>query len=331
MNLSQRISQFLSNTTSKSPMVSIKSEKELYADILNATSYLRTAKMPQRIHHINTSHYVAVCSICMKPVEWYDGSYRITCCRSCSLKQQNIDYLKLYNSENDTLYANVSQIPSVKAKKEKNSLEKYGVSNVSKAQQVKDIIQERAIKRHVTMTANERDQWIGSIKDSGCVESMRETYKSKTGYETPFHNPNVIANCARTRKLWDVDKKIEVYDKILDSRETNGFININTPEKEKYYQDVWRYSNLYYNEYKAIIDPENKRNINGGCRLDHVYSIFQGYRDGISPEIIGHYSNLQVIDEEVNRLKGSSCGKSKDQLMEDFQQNKFNQPNYKGR
>ena len=331
MSLQHRIQQFLSSTTSKSPMVSIKAEKELYKDILAATSYLEKATTPQRIHHINGSHYVAVCSICMAPVEWYNGEYRITCCRSCSMKQQNIDYLNTYNAEHNTSYVNVSQIPSVKMKKEKNSIKKYGVSNVSKAQAVKDAISEKAIKRYASMTLDERNIWINSIKESGCVENARKTYHSKTGYATPFHNPQVRNKCGITRDLWPLDKKLEVYDKILESRENNGFININTPEKEKYYQDAWRYSNFYYNEYKDIIDPANKRNIDGGCCLDHIYSIFQGYRDGIPPEIIGHYSNLQVIDEEVNRLKGSQCGKSKNQLMEDFQQLKFNKPNYKGR
>lgn len=331
MNLQQRILQFLSNTTSKSPMVSIKAEKELYNDILSDTSYLATATMPQRIHHINGVHYVAVCSICMKPVGWYNGSYRTTCSGSCSMKQQNIDYLNAYNKEHNTSYINVSQIPSVKAKKEKSSLEKYGVSNVSQSQSIRDDISEKAIKRHANMTSEEREVWINSIKESSCIVNSRKTYQSKTGYETPFHNPQVRNKCGITRGLWSADKKLEVYDKILESRENNGFININTPEKEKYYQDVWRYSNFYYNENKDIIDPENKRNIDGGCRLDHIYSIFQGYRDGIPPEVLGHYSNLQVINEEVNRLKGSTCGKSKEQLMEDYQQNKFNQPNYKGR
>lgn len=331
MNLQQRIHQFLSSTKSKNPMVSIKAETELYNDILLDTSYLAKATMPQRIHHINGVHYVAVCSICMKPVGWYDGEYRITCSRSCSMKQQNIDYLKQYNEEHSTSFTNVSQIPSVKAKKEKSSLEKYGVSNPTKAQEVKDAIRETKIKQFSEMSSEDKLAWIEKIKASTCVVTARNTYKIKTGYDNPFQNPEVLAKSEVTRKSRSPERKLEIINNQLNAKARNGHININTPEKEKYYQDVWRYSNFYYGEYKEIIDPENKRNMNGGCRLDHIYSIFQGYRDGIPPEIIGHYSNLQVIDEEVNRLKGSTCGKSKEQLMEDHQQNKFNQPNYKGR
>lgn len=331
MSLQHRIQQFLSSTTSKSPMVSIKAEKELYKDILAATSYLEKATTPQRIHHINTTHYSAVCSVCMKPVGWYDGEYRITCSRSCSMKQQNIDYITSYNNQHGTSYTNVSQIPAVKMKKEKNSIEKYGVSSPTKTKKVKDAISSTKLKQFSEMSPETKRQWIDNIKASTCVETSRVTYKMKTGYDTPFHNPEVRARCVETHNTRSPERKLEIIDKQLTTRQQNGYININTPEKEKYYQDVWRYSNFYYNEYNDIIDPENKRNLEGECRLDHIYSIFQGYRDGIPPEIIGHYSNLRVINEEVNRLKGSTCGKSKDQLMEDYQHNKFNQPNYKGR
>ncbi len=330
MSLQHRIQQFLSSTTSKSPMVSIKAEKELYKDILAATSYLEKATTPQRIHHINGSHYVAVCSICMAPVEWYNGEYRITCCRSCSMKQQNIDYLNTYNAEHNTSYVNVSQIPSVKMKKENSSLEKYGTENVSQSQTVKDLIGTKAKRRFADMTKDEKLTFADKVRNSGCVETAKSTYKKKTGYDNVLLNPEVQRKIKKTLSSRTSEEKLKSIHKSLETREENGHININTPEKEKYYQDVWRYSNFYYNENKGIIDPDSKRNINGGCRLDHIYSIFQGYRDGIPPEVLGHYSNLQVIPEEVNRAKSTSCGKSKEELFEDFKNNKFNEPNYGG-
>ena len=40
--------------------------------------------------------------------------------------------------------------------------------------------------------------------------------------------------------------------------------------------------------------------------LDHKFSIYEGFKKDVSPEIIGHISNLHFIPWQENRAKGDS-------------------------
>lgn len=52
--------------------------------------------------------------------------------------------------------------------------------------------------------------------------------------------------------------------------------------------------------------------------LDHIYSIQQGFRDNIPPFIIGHWTNLRMLEKTENYSKGMRCDKTQEQLFDDF-------------
>jgi len=88
-------------------------------------------------------------------------------------------------------------------------------------------------------------------------------------------------------------------------------------EKEKYYHDVYQYTEKNWYEHFYRINPTMLQRGND-IHLDHIYSIAQGFIDGIDPEIIGHWTNLRMLSKVDNSSKGPKCGKTKEELLEDF-------------
>lgn len=69
---------------------------------------------------------------------------------------------------------------------------------------------------------------------------------------------------------------------------------------------VWYYTELSYRNYKDLINPDNyKRGSN--YHLDHKYSLYEGFKNNVSPKIIGGYKNLEVIESSINLSKGKKC------------------------
>ena len=50
-------------------------------------------------------------------------------------------------------------------------------------------------------------------------------------------------------------------------------------------------------------------------QMDHKFSIIEGFRQGVSPEILAHKSNLQFIHRRENRAKSGDCCITLEQLM----------------
>lgn len=65
----------------------------------------------------------------------------------------------------------------------------------------------------------------------------------------------------------------------------------------------------------------NKRGrcgIEGAYQLDHKYSILEGFKNDISPEIIGNIKNLEFIPWEENLKKSDNCSITLEELTNDI-------------
>lgn len=105
----------------------------------------------------------------------------------------------------------------------------------------------------------------------------------------------------------------------LVTRAKNGLI---TPFDDK---DAWdqyrslvnRYTRKSLLDYKHLIDPENlleKREYD----LDHRFSKFEGFKRGISPEIIGSPVNLTPLNWIENRQKRINCSITEEDLVNNY-------------
>jgi hypothetical protein len=52
---------------------------------------------------------------------------------------------------------------------------------------------------------------------------------------------------------------------------------------------------------------DNKELRGRDFELDHKYSIYEGFRNGVPESIIADLCNLEVIPKTENRSKGSNC------------------------
>jgi hypothetical protein len=57
-----------------------------------------------------------------------------------------------------------------------------------------------------------------------------------------------------------------------------------------------------------------------GWHIDHRYSIHQGFQNNISPEIIGHIANLELIPGKLNVSKQDKCSIDIEQLILEIHQ-----------
>lgn len=90
---------------------------------------------------------------------------------------------------------------------------------------------------------------------------------------------------------------------------------------EKYYEYkkvVTRLTNKNYRKYKNIINPKNYKRGRKPCdfQLDHKFSVLEGYKQNIDPEIISSYVNLEMLSVYDNASKQDKCSITKEQLLE---------------
>jgi len=69
-----------------------------------------------------------------------------------------------------------------------------------------------------------------------------------------------------------------------------------------YKKKVWRETNKSILKYNASWLLEGRSRT--GNHLDHIYSIYEGFKNNIKPNIIGHLLNLQILDSKINISKG---------------------------
>jgi hypothetical protein len=67
-------------------------------------------------------------------------------------------------------------------------------------------------------------------------------------------------------------------------------------------------------------DKINPLNLERGkeFELDHKFSKHQGFLNKVSPEVIGHYTNLELLSKHSNRKKHNNCSITLTELLENF-------------
>lgn len=84
---------------------------------------------------------------------------------------------------------------------------------------------------------------------------------------------------------------------------------------ELYQEQVTNYTNLSWKYHQDLINPTHL--VRGNLyELDHKFSKTEGFKQGVPPEIIGHYSNLEMITKKENRSKRTKCSITLPELYE---------------
>lgn len=145
-----------------------------------------------------------------------------------------------------------------------------------------------------------------TLRDSlAIVEKSKQTCLRKYGVDNPSKHPAI------RKKISDIQIK-----------------NSATPKELRSLRDLYYEQVKYHTEqnWKYYFDNINPLRLNRSeVDLDHIYSKQQGFRESIPPYIIGHWTNLQMLDKRANYSKGMACGKTQEKLFEDFVNNRLNQ------
>jgi len=83
---------------------------------------------------------------------------------------------------------------------------------------------------------------------------------------------------------------------------------------ERYKFLVNHYTEKNYKKYYQVINPNNY--VRGEhYHLDHKFSIYEGFVQGISPKIIGGYKNLAIINSKENMSKQKKCSVTLNEIL----------------
>ena len=64
----------------------------------------------------------------------------------------------------------------------------------------------------------------------------------------------------------------------------------------------------------------------GGWHVDHMYSVAEGFKNGVAPEIVGHFANLCMMPGGLNVRKQSKCTITLEQLERRIRDHQSSQP-----
>lgn len=231
--------------------------------------------------------------------------------------------------------------------------EKYGVRNAMQTDKCRSALSERMNKHEVKERL--RENWINDnpakrpeIKEK-IVESLKKWAQSTHGVDNISQVKEIYEKGRQTCiarygnshpiRLLEVEKKrqatcLEKYGatnpfgskQLRDkwSYEKWGMSwderNESLPEYEKYTRAVWQVTKQQ--QLESLLDYEKRGK---DFHLDHKFSIAEGYRQGITPEIIGNIINLRIITAFENTSKSDGCSIDKDALLLEYTARKLNQ------
>jgi hypothetical protein len=186
---------------------------------------------------------------------------------------------------------NVSKIPIIRILKNL-SLLRTGNSDGIKIELIEDQ-KEKIRKQYLFEYKN-----VNEIADKlNLTPAYVSKYLSTTGYRRSKSNG---ASIGLVKRYSGVD-----YDTYL----------LNLPEYEKYRRKVNKLTNQ---QPTHLLINHDKRGVSGkigAYHLDHKYSILEGFKNNIKPEIIASLNNLVFIPWEENVLKRTKCSISKEELI----------------
>jgi hypothetical protein len=184
-----------------------------------------------------------------------------------------------------------------------------------------------------------KNQAIGKIISKATTEnhwrkkdldkSKKANEKFSNGFAEGKHKPwedrsrDYVSSLAAARKTWmekygvDNPSKCPAIQQKLSKLAINRYSGIDRTFVEEYYNAVNLVTKKNWYEHFHRINP-NKLQRSRDLHLDHIYSIAEGFKNDILPEIVGHWTNLRLLPKIENSSKGAECHKTKEQLYEDY-------------
>ena len=173
--------------------------------------------------------------------------------------------------------------------------------------------------------------------------SCMKTWGTEYASQSPKFRDNVKQTClsnwgvdnpAKTAEVRDKIKKTNLKkygsenpsnSKIVTDKIRKAFISkglwvddSQRSDLEKYRLEVKKISKKSYHDYFYVINPQNLPRSRYQWHLDHIFSVEEGFKQRVPPEVIGHWTNLRMLWHLDNSKKNTKCDKTIEQLFEDY-------------
>jgi hypothetical protein len=160
--------------------------------------------------------------------------------------------------------------------------------------------------------------------DPELYQKKVDTYISKTGFKGHWkNNPEVKEQCRETfakTKAQGKHKKVvrsETWRTKVQATWDKKYEEQNLADYEKYRVVVNKITRRNYTKYKNLIETNGLTKCKEN-HLDHIFSVSEAWRNGVDPEIVGHWTNLRVIPAVENMSKNARSDKTLEQLYDDY-------------
>jgi hypothetical protein len=229
---------------------------------------------------------------------------------------------------------NVSQIPEIKKQKQKTCfqnhgcpwpmqnkdirekskqtcLKTYGVDNVSKS----PVIIQKLIQIQNEIGLDGLKLWERSRLKT--ILSNEIKYGVKYYFQTKEFKEKYVQKMLEQYNVENYFQSEEFHQEMI-SQGLRYSENDLTLRKE-YYREVHKLTNRTIKKYNDFLFNNVYLLDNIDYHIDHIYSISQGFKNNIQPEIISSIINLQILPKSVNMKKQDECWITKEQLLENYQ------------
>lgn len=228
--------------------------------------------------------------------------YRRFCSTKCSANNMTEE------TKNKISNSVLKYISSVSEETKKERLEKFSLSykenwNSEKSNKRSDKTKEM----HALMSDEDKKNRASKISNS-----LKTSAKAK---EQRIERGKLGAKALKDKISILTEEELEKFKKKM--YKTSYITPNNRPLFEKYRKLVWYYTKQEVHNI-ADIDLRGK-----DYHLDHKFSVIEGFKENISPEIIGNNCNLEIIRATDNCSKQGKCSITKEELMSSFEKSKF--------
>ena len=241
-------------------------------------------------------------------------------------------------------YEYVSSSPIIKKRREETNLERWGFKSAMQNEDVKETIRNTCMKKYnvenILKHQPTREKINKTIKEhkeqdplyqQKINEKTRNTYFENTGYYHNTQNPYSIRKKKETLlQKYNVTNffQSDIYKRLMIDK---GLMrdNLNKSEYYVYAYKVHKITNehikIYGEKYLGEKFYKLQENINiSDCKIrwskDHKYSINEGFRNNIPPEIIGSIVNIDIMTISENSAKNFKCSISLEELKNEYYQ-----------
>ena len=270
----------------------------------------------------------------------HNSTGNVFCSKKCVFDAQRPGGITYETKKVRSLEKHGTQFPmssaSIKDKRKKNTLEKYGVENSFQLDEVKEKIKKTLItkygvesfsktedfKKKVQETCFERFGFSSPIENPEILEKRRQTMIERWGGPSTFESDVLRSRAEETCISRYGTRNIVLSPTFISSSMDKKLMKTHGKTWQQYIDDLPE-----FHDYRRRVDKitrqqpvEELANYDkwGEFHLDHMFSVAEGFKQQISPEIIGNIVNLKFIPAIENMKKQSLCTIDKDTLLLEY-------------